>query len=157
MASRLNPPNKRTPIHQSWLNMFMAPLATLNDSFFNTYFPDVQKRAKQTGQKILLEQTLNNLFNPGNARKITIDNSGDDLGTSFFYNSNEGYPAQYFYNENEGETPFYFYNQSEYFGLNDFVVFVPIEVINNFTVDQVRSEINKFRPVGTKFNLKLYT
>jgi hypothetical protein len=156
LASRINVVNKRKPIHQSWLNVYMTPLMTLNNAFFNVFFPDVRQRAKRTGQKIVLEQTLNIVFNPGNPRKITIDNSGDDLGTSFFYNSNEGYPPQTFYNESEGEEPFYFYNENEYDGLGDFVVFVPVEVITNFTIPQIESEVDKYRPAGTNYQIITY-
>lgn len=156
IASRLAPPNKRGSISLSWLYVFMTPMNTINNAFFGVYLVDVRKRAKRTGQKIVLESTLNEVFNPGNPRKITIDNSGDDLANSYFYNENEGYPAQYFYNENEGEQPFYFYNESEYDGLGDFVVFVPIEVLNTFSLAQISAEVDKYRPAGTQFSIITY-
>ncbi|MCP4502067.1 MAG: hypothetical protein GY822_19085 [Deltaproteobacteria bacterium] len=156
LASRLNVVNKRKPIHQSWVNVFMKPMNTINNSFFGVYLVDVRNRSKRTGQKIVLEGTLNELFNPGNSRKISIDNSGDDLANSYFYNESEGYPAQFLYNESEGEQPFYLYNESEYQGLGDFVVFVPTEVLNTFSLAQISAEVDKYRPAGTKFSIITY-
>ena len=156
MASRLAPVNKRMVIHLAWLQCFVTPLNTLNDAVFGVYFPDVKARAKRTGQKILMEYSLNIVFNPGNPRKITIDNSGDNIGVNFFYNSNEGYPAQTFYNEAEGETPFYFNNELEYEGGTDFVVYVPTEVLSNYSEAQVKNEVDKYRPAGTSFTIITY-
>lgn len=156
LASRILPPNKREPIHRSWMDVFMSPMKTLNNSFFGVYFLDVKERAKRTGQKIMLEQTLNITFNPGNSRKIHIDNSGDDIESVFFYNSNEGYPPNYLYNEYEGETPLYLYNESEYSGGKEFVVFVPSEVLSNFSLAQIAAEVEKYRPAGTKYSIITY-
>ena len=155
-VARVAPVNKREIIHLAWLNVFVTPMKTLNSAFFGVYFPDVTSRSKRTGQKIILEQTLNLVFNPLGVSLITIDNSGDNLGTNFFYNSTEGYPPQTFYNYPEGETPVYFYNNSEYFDLTNFVVFVPVAVLSNYTNAQISAEVDKYRPAGTKFSIINY-
>ena len=156
MASRLAPVNKRLSIHLAWLNCYVTPMKTLNDAFFGVFFIAVKNRAKRTGQKIILEQTLNDVFNPEGVSRITIDNAGDNLETSFFYNSNEGYPGQTLYNETEGEEPFYFYNEEEYFELTGFTVYVPLFVLSQYTVNQIRAEVDKYRPAGTTFKIKTY-
>lgn len=156
LAARVAPVNKRGFIHLAWLNVFMSPLKTLNDALFRVFFVDVKTRAKRTGQKIILEKTLNSVFNPNGVSLITIDNSGDDIESLYLYNSNEGYEPGFFYNENENQLPVYLFEESEYIGITDFVVFVPLPVVVNFTDAQISAEVDKYRPIGTTFSIKHY-
>ena len=155
-AARVATVNKRLAIHLAWLQVFVTPLNTLNNAIFGVYYPDVKSRAKRTGQKILLEYTLNAVFNQFGLNQISIDNSGDDLSTVYFYNYSEGYPNHFFYNESEAEEPFYFYNSTEFYGTGDFVVMVPTAVFSNYSQGQITSEVDKYRPAGTSFSLKQY-
>lgn len=153
LINRVSPPNKRGAVHLAWLRCLVAPLNTLNVAFFTTYFNDVKARAKRTGQKIILEDTLNTVFNSSGIR---IDNTGDNLGIDYFYREDEGYEAIYFYDEAEGEEPNYFYSPEEYIGAREFVVLVPTAVLSNFSEAQIKAEVNKYRPAGTTYKILTY-
>lgn len=149
-VQRLTPPQNRKPAFLAWLRALVAPLNSLNADFFGTYFPDVTTRAKRTGQKIVLENTLNQVFNPSLSPPIYINNTGDDIETIYLYNEGEGYPALYLYNELES-LPYYMYNDSEYSPEFNFIVYIPSAVLGSYNVNQIIAEVNKYKPVGRTF------
>ena len=148
-VGRFIPVKKRNLKHLAFLKVLVEPLNGLNSSFFSTFFVKVKDETKRNGQKIILENTLNVLFNAGNAQKIVIDNAGDDLSTEFFYNELEGYPAIFFSNEGDGGAPLYLYRESEYIGKNDFKVIVPSGVVATYPESQIKFQVNKYKPAGT--------
>ena len=153
-SENLSPPNKRKERHLAWLRCLMAPMNSFKE-LFNVVFEGLQKRAKRTGQVIILEDTLNLTFNIGGIDPIYIDNLGDDIQLLFFYNSNEGYPAIFFYNEAEGN-PGYIFNETEVSNNNIFKVYVPINVFNNFTEAQIKSEVLEYTSAGVSFQIIQY-
>ena len=148
------PPNKRGNIHLSWIYALVSPLNTLNTLFSKTYFPDVLSRSKRTAQKIVLEDTLNKVFNDVGFPLIYINNTGLLVDVVYFHRLSENKPT-YIKSLSENE-PLYLYNESEYFNGGEFVVYVPLSVISNFNVNQISSEVNKYKPAGTKFKIQTY-
>lgn len=155
ISQYLTPVRKRLPIHLAWLRVFVAPIKELRTAFFDVYFVDVSKRAKRNGQKLLLESILNEIFNPGGTSFIYIDNTGDDLDFQFLYRSTEGYPAKFIKASTEA-VPSYFNASSEYNEIRNFIVHVPSGVIATYTEEQIRSEVNNYRPCGTNFTIQIY-
>ena len=155
ISEYLTPPEIRLPKQSAWLRCFMKPLNDLIIDFGEVFYIDVVARAKRSGQKIILEDTLNKVFNSTGAQSITIDNTGDDLEFDFFYNSGESYPPTFINTEGFGD-PTFIYNSFEYIGLNDFIVFVPSSVLANYNENQIIKEVEKYNPVGTNFTIKEY-
>lgn len=152
----VTPPSKRKSVFLSFVNALLSPLQTLNNALFNAYFADLQKRAKRTGQKIILEKTLNEVFVVPPSTPIFIDNNGDDIDPIYFYNDGESYPPIYFYNEGESYAPIYFYNEGE-LDLNGlFTVYVPFVTSATYPDVKISSEVNKYAPFGTKHKIINY-
>lgn len=150
----LAPVNKRGPKHLAWLRALMAPLNELNDSFFGTYFPDVTLRANQNGQRIILEDVLNRLFNPALEPSIYILNSEQNVKPVSFFDESEDKPV-FFFDESEGK-PVYFFDGSETESSTGFKVFVPSGVLASFTEGQIRAEVDRHRPVSTQYIIISY-
>jgi hypothetical protein len=155
ILSNLNtPPNKRGVVHLSWLKALLSPLQTLNDNFANVYFPDVFARSKRNAQKIVLEHTLNSIFNANSFPLIYINNTGTLIDIISFYTKDETNPVP-IYAKSEGN-PLFIYTKEEYFNGGMFVVNVPSAVIPNFNENQIKSEVDKYRPAGTKYEINIY-
>lgn len=156
MGKRLTPPNKRGASHLAWIRSFLSPLQFLNQSFFNVFFPDVKLRARRTGQKIILENTLNQEFNPDQTSSlIFISNNQGAVNIEFIYNESELIEIDYFDNESEGN-PVFISNLSEIVSSSSFTVFVPSFVLNNFTEGAIAAEVDRYRPVGSTYNIVIY-
>jgi hypothetical protein len=151
----LTPPNKRGATHLAWLRSLVSPLNTKRTSFFDVFLVEQIELVKRNGQKIILEDTLNKVFNPDLFPAIYIDNTGDDVSASVFYNKNEGYPRQLFYNQAEA-IPNYIYTEVETFTNKNFIIYVPILVLSSFTSEQIRAEVMKYKPIGPKFTIVTY-
>lgn len=155
ISKYLTPPELCKPRHNAWIRCFMRPLNDLMTDFGDVFFIDVLAKAKRSGQKIVLEDTLNKVFNPLGLKRITIDNTGDDLEVITFYNSYEGFPPTFINTEGFGG-PTFFSNSFELNNLTAFVVFVPTEVLANFNENQIRNEVLKYNPEGTTFTIIIY-
>jgi len=105
------PPDKRKDVEISWLTALLAPLQTLHDDTFLVYRPDVTGRAKQNGQRIVLESILNNAFGVLTPPLIYIDNSGNNILPEIFFNESEALPPTFLSNESEAQPPFFLHNE----------------------------------------------
>ena len=150
------PPDKRGTVQKAWLGALAAPIITLHSDIFTTYYPDVIGRAKQNGQKIIMEDALNSTFGVAGPSFIYIDNTGDDVGPKIFFNEGEGYPGVTLYNESEGETPFYFVNEPETVKNNDFIVYVPAAVLASVGAPKIAAEVDRLRPYSTTYQIISY-
>jgi hypothetical protein len=149
------PVSKRIPRILAFLRALVSPLNTLQIDFFNVFLIEQRKIVKRNAQTLILENTLNLLFNPSGIPPIYIDNTGDDISGAIMYNSFENYPPIYFYNESES-IPFYWYNLTETFQNSDFKVYIPASVFIAFPIDLIRFEINKYRPAGKNYIIISY-
>lgn len=150
------PPNKRAPIQKSWLNALMAPQQALHNDIFGTFYPDIIARSKQNGQKIIMEDVLNSVFNVSGPSFIYIDNTGDDKRPEVIFNEFEGYPPSILFNESEGQPAFFFINQSETVQSNDFKVYVPAATYSAFGEARIAAEIDRLRPYSTTYVIISY-
>lgn len=155
-ANEYLPPDKRGDVHKSWQTALLAPEQSLHNDIFNVFRPDILGRAKQNGQKIIMESVLNDVFGVTGPSLIYIDNTGDDVRPVVFFNESEGYPPVYFYNESEGQPPVYFYNKSESIANNDFKVFVPSATYAAFGLARIAAEVDRLRPYSTNYTIISY-
>lgn len=149
IGEKLIPTRLREPRATAWVRSLLAPIVELKTAFFDVFFVDVSARAKRSGQKLILEEVLRFEFQN---LSIYIDNSGDDNEINFFYNSFEGRAATFFSLVSSGLAR-YFFNRYEFDDLREFKIFVPSVVLTNFTEEQIRAEVDKYRPAGTKFQI----
>ena len=150
------PPDKREDKEISWLNALLAPLQTLHDDTYLVYRPDVTGRAKRTGQRIVLESVLNDVFNVVGPQFIYIDNSGNNVTSDIFFNQSEGLPASFFFNQSEGQPAFFLKNESELTNNKEFKVYVPTAIYLANGEDTIRSEVDILRPYSTIYTIIQY-
>ena len=150
------PPDKREDVEVSWLTALLEPLQTLHDDTFITYKAEVITKAKQNGQKILLEDTLNNVFGVVGPQFIQIDNSGDDVTPDIFYNESEGVTPFTLYNESEAQPAVYFNNEAELTNNRIFIVKVPIAIYTAVGETAIREEVDRLRPYSTFYTIITY-
>ena len=147
------PVDKREPIEISWLNALFVTIKEMHTFIFVTFRNDVTARAKHNGQKIIAENILNNTFGVTAPPFIYIDNTGDNVTPTTFFNQSEGLPAQYFWNESEGQPAKFMFNESEASQNNEFTVFVPAAVLAANGAVIISAEVNKIRPYSTSFTI----
>jgi hypothetical protein len=150
------PPNKREAQTLAWLNAVFVPLGQLHADTFDVYKPYIEDRAKQNGQRIVLESILNESFSIVAPPYIYIDNSGDDASSTLFFNEGEGLPGVTFFNVSEAQPPEYFINSSETNNNRDFVVYVPTAVYSAVGEDAIKDEIDRLKPYGTFYTIIQY-
>lgn len=150
------PPDKREDKEISWLTALLTPLQTLHDDTYLVYKPYIEDRAKQTGQRIILESVLNATFGVVALPKIYIDNSGNNVLPDIFFNQSEGLPPFTLYNESELQPPIFFNNESELTNNRNFVVFVPIAVYTAVGEPAIKEEVDRLRPYSTFYTIQTY-
>ena len=150
------PPDKREVTTVAFLTACLTPLKTLHDSTFSVYKPDVINRAKQNGQRILLEEVLNSAFSVTVAPFIYIDNSGDNITPDIFFNITEGLPPFTFYNLSEGQAPAYFNNTAEVTNNRNFVVYVPTAVFAANGAAAIKQQVDRLGPASTFYTIAQY-
>jgi len=150
------PPDKREPVTLAFLQANLEPLNTLHLATFNVFRPDIKDRAKQNGQRILMESILNDVFGVVAAPFIYIDNSGDNVTPDIFFNIAEGLPAYILFNESEAQPPAYFNNKAEVTNNRNFVVYVPTAVYAAEGEPAIRQEVDRLRPYSTFYTIVQY-
>lgn len=150
------PPQKRFEDIIAFFKSWLKPLNTTHSETFNVFYPDAVYFTKRNGQILILQNTLNTLFNPDLVPPIYIDDTGDDVSGIIFYNNFEGYSAVIMYNEAEAEAPLYWFTYEETFSNTDFIVYIPIAVQSNFTDEEIKFRIEKYKQAGKKFTTIYY-
>jgi len=150
------PPDKREVTTVAFLTACLAPLNTLHVATFNVYKPDVINRAKQNGQRILMEEVLNSVFGVTVAPLIYIDNSGDNITPDIFFNITEGLPPFTFFNLSESQAPAYFNNTAEVTNNRNFVVYVPAAVYAAKGEPAIKQQVDRLRPASTFYTIVQY-
>jgi hypothetical protein len=149
------PPDKREERQIAWLTSLLKPLDTLHIDTFGDYKEDIIYRAKQNGQRILMESILNDTFGVIAAPFIYIDNTGDDITSQIFFNQSEGLPPVWFFQESE-TTPVYFNNESELTNNKQFKVYVPVAVYAAVGENAIKAEVDRLRPYSTIYTIIQY-
>ena len=150
------PPDKREDKAVSWLTALLEPLQTLHDDTYLVYKPDVTGRAKQNGQKIILESILNEVFSVVGPQFIYIDNTGDNITADIFYNESEALPPFILHNESELEPPVYFNNEVELTNNKEFIVYVPLAIYTAVGEPAIKYEVDRLRPYSTFYTIQIY-
>lgn len=149
------PPDKREEKEISWLVALLAPLETLHIDTFGAYRTDIIYRAKQNGQKLLMESILNDTFGVVALPFIYIDNSGDNVEPTVFFQTTEGLDGVLFFNVSE-LTPQFMSNEIEVNNNKEFKVYVPIAVYTSVGEPAIKKEVDRLRPYSTIYQIITY-
>lgn len=152
LVSDLEPFFLRLLKHLAYLRSAAKPLKDINDSLIITR-DKINFDLSFTGQKIYLQEILNQLFDTA-SRRIFIENQTDFLLDNFIHFDVEQKPPFFLHFEAEGKPPTFFSFETEY-GLDfDFVVFVPSTL--TFDENEMRALVNKYRAAGRTFDIQTF-
>lgn len=135
---------------KDFLAALVKPLQTASDSL-DDFETEYRKRARFNGQKIILQEALNDIFG---VTGIYIEHNQDIGENLYFYEEAELSPV-YFYEESEND-PVYFFEPSEVTMDYDFTVFIPTGIHTAELERRVRAEVNLYKIAGTTFNIDTY-
>lgn len=146
----------QTETNLSLIDLLMASLTEVNDGTESTEV-DIRQKAGYSIQRLSLEQSLNDKFDPID-RRIQVVN-GELGGTEYVFNEIETPPSQliiYVYNEAETPAPedvAYFFNENETGQVANvgFTVLVPSELA--VFDQQIKSWIDRVAIYGTSYNI----
>ncbi len=145
------------PLRLAWLYLIITPVRKLYNQF-----KDVEEiaiySARHSCLKMYLEKALNDAFDPL-GRGIYIDNVGNH-SRLYLYRKGEPRPIKYIYKK--GEINVFVYpekltfvkSKEEYFGTNDFVVYVPSSLVLNQA--ELSELVNSYKAVGKRFTIDTY-
>jgi len=154
---RILPPSKRNEKILAFLRALTKPLQDLNDDFNDVTIPDIRDKLKRNSQIIVLNDTLNRVFGVTSAPFIFIQDTFNLEEFDNLFNNNEGVPDVHSFNESElpADEPLFLFNEPEFFGAQDFIVFVPAALFPTIEA-QVRAETKKYVLTGITFDVQSY-
>jgi hypothetical protein len=138
---------------KDFLSAVLEPLQTNTDAM-KEFETEYTKRAKFNGQKIVLQEALNDIFGVTVAPFILIELNESIGFNSYFYNEAELSPV-YFKNESEND-PHYNFNAAEITSDYDFIVKIPSGIHTAELERRVRAEVNLYKLVGKTFDITTY-
>jgi len=139
---------------KDFLASLVKPLQT-NSSAMDSFDTEYRKRAKFNGQKIVLQEALNDIFGVTSAPYIYIEVTRDIGENLFFFETSESQPV--YFSETSEDDPVYFYEDSELpEGNYDFIVYIPSGIHTAELERRVRAEVNIYKVAGTRFTIDTY-
>lgn len=139
-----------------FVQSLIKPLETVNAAWV-TFEADVRKRSKFNGQKIVLQEALNDIFGVTVAPFIQVETNQVVGAANYFYKEAESDPdPNYFYKEAEPGGINYFYKESEGGGQTNFTVKIPVGIHTAELEARVSAETNKYKLAGMTFDIVTY-
>lgn len=150
LAVWMIPKDQRTAKYSVLVKAVVFPLIAVH-SLFMLFRSAKNYQLGISGQKVKLERMLNDKYD-SSVRRIYIDDAVWHLPW-FLYLEAENKP-EYLFLESEGQ-PVPLYTDGEAgTALNDFVVWVPVQVV--FDTAEMRSLIDSYRLYGTKYTIQTF-
>jgi hypothetical protein len=147
----LLPPRLRRARIQDLLRAFTKALQTVNDNFI-AFVQQTFYKVSFTGQVVYLEHILNDRYDNALRRIYIADGLALPL-PPYLYNKVEERPLTIF-NKAEGEpTQVYLRNKVEYESENDFIVYVPNDILNPALEKSIRSLVRVYKIAGKRFSV----
>ena len=143
------PPELRDPAQQNYnfLQAMILPVKYLYTNF-TTYRIATEKKMRYNGQIIVLENLLNDLFDP-TQRRIIIINAADVLSRNFLFLTPENNPQYYYteaeYRANPNLKRHYLYNVAEYGNRYDFIVQAAAGSLTAAQIVRLKATVNYYR------------
>ena len=152
------PVEVRRPTMAKWMQALLKPLKELH-SYFETYRLATLKKMRYNGQVIVLENVLNDLYDPL-LRRFRISTTYDVLNPLYVYRQNETSntnPAPYLRTEQAYVqdtahvlTRIYLHTTNELGVLYDFIVLAPDSFIAVSDITKMKATVNLHRLAGKK-------
>lgn len=137
----------------SWIGALMAPIQSLNYDFVS-WGTDLRYELKFNGQVFSLENRLNDEFDNALRRIYIDDPSGQQIFTAYVFNEIEKQPPLSLYNKADNIAVLgnvIIRNKPELIVTDDFVVHVPVAILNAANQIQMRAVIDKYRIAGKRY------
>ena len=136
----------------NWLLVLLSPIQYLYNAFI-TYNTAIMQKINCNGQTIILENTLNDLYDPAH-RRIKINTSRDILPINYLYLTSENNPLYIYtqaeYVANPSLPRVYLFNEVEYGNVYDFVVSTHSASLTAAQIVQLKASVNYYRYAGKK-------
>ena len=118
-----------------------------------TYRAATEKKMRYNGQIIVLENLLNDLFDP-TQRRIIIINAADVLSRNFYFLASENQPVYYYTQAEYAANPHllrhFLYNDVEYGNRYDFIVQAAHGSLTAAQIVRLKATVNYYR-IASKF------
>ena len=139
---------------KDFLSALLKPIQTLTDGL-KTFEINELKRAKFNGQKIVLQEALNDIFGIAIAPFIyieTVQSTGKNL---FLYEQSEASPV--FFSEVSESDPVYIFESGEVSTIDyDFKVKIPVAIYTAELDRQVKAQTKIYKVAGKRFITETY-
>jgi hypothetical protein len=153
LVKRLLPTRKRAQWHIDWLISLLKGVQNLYNDFL-TFQSATLLQLSYNSQKLLFEKAINDDCDPV-LNRIYINNSADDLEASYCYFLSENQDDAYSYNLSEGAfIGRYMYSIFEYFTPYDFIVFVPLALVN--LQAKIRAIVEFYKLAGKRYTINFF-
>jgi hypothetical protein len=154
-AKNLIPKKIRDEVTISWLGAKLNPLQNLNNTFA-FYAKKTRYDLSFTGQVIYLEHVLNDVFDPVNRSIYIEDPTPSNIDNTYVFYGVENQILPYVYYDAEGVASPYLLYELEFFGIPDFIVWIPSQVMNSQNEPKIRAIINKYKQAGKFYKIRVF-
>lgn len=138
---------------KDFLASLVKPLQTNSESL-DDFETEYKKRAKFNGQKIVLQEALNDIFEVTSAPYIIVETSQEIGDILYFYEPSELSPV--YFSEPSELDPVYVFEASEITEGYDFKVKIPSGIYTAELNRRVTAETNLYKLAGKKFITETY-
>ena len=153
------PPVVRRLTMVDWLHSLVHPLDTLMTLDWK-YIYDQYIKGHLTGQKMVMQEGLNFLFNITAAPWILIETVRREGETAYMYNEAEVASDMYIYNEAELPAVTWILNEAEATPPGgdtvDFIVKIPTQYATQENLDRLDQQVALIKLVGTTYKIVTY-
>lgn len=133
---------------KKFIASLLAPLQT-NTNSLKTFETEQTKHSHWNGQKIVLQDALNDIFGVTSAPFILVETNRDIGSNTFFYEPSESIPV--YFSEPSEDDPVYFFEPGELSSTDyDMRVLIPIGIWTVELERQVKAQTNIYRVAGPK-------
>ena len=146
LARQLLTPVISKASHLEWVRVLISPVAYVN-AIFVAYRAELIKRLQYNGQTIILENLLNDIFQPSD-REIYIETLDDRLAQLYLYQTSEQEPPEYVHQTGEAP-PLYVFQNGEQLAVGyDFIVWVPDGLLNAEEQARLKAVTRRYKLAG---------
>lgn len=139
---------------RKFLTGLLASLQTVTNGL-KTFETQELKRSRWNGQKMVLQEALNDLFGITSAPFILIETNQDLGQNTYFYEPIED--VDVFFSEVSENDPIYFFEGAEVGGSDyDFKVLIPAGIYTTELARRVSAQTYLYKLAGPKFIIETY-
>lgn len=147
LIKKVSPPRLRRTRYIMFLRAVLEPLKTLY-AFFMSFLEEKRYELSITGQTMILESHLNDVFD-NILRRIKIQHFQVDSDYDYFVSEGQNPDFDYFESEGASARYIYFYGENTSGIATDFVVIIPAELAAKES--QISATVKKHKIAGPEF------